>query len=264
MGSLSFDYDGETAVVAGGTSGVGRAVALALGRAGAPVLVADGRKMPADEHASVPTHRVIREGGGVAEYVECDVSAPDDVETVFEAARDLGGADVLVTDVGVAGGSSITTFAPAAFGRLVERTVRGTFLATRAAARDMIDRGGRGAIVNVAPVRSTPAREGRVGPGAARAAVAATTRAAAFDLAENGIRVNAVVPGGIAAKGAAGRTADGALPLGRVGAPEAVVPAVLFLTSEAAGYVTGELLSVDGARTASRRSEGRSDSESST
>jgi len=129
-GSASFDFADATVAVAGGASGVGRAAALAFARAGATVVVAAGREAPADLHASVPTHRVIREGGGTAEYVEFD-RATDDPSAVLAAAREAGGADVLVDDV---------TGADAIDARSADRES-----AIRAAAAEMADGGGAGA-----------------------------------------------------------------------------------------------------------------------
>ena len=256
MGSLSFDYSGETVIVTGGSSGIGRATALAFGRAGATVVVADVREMPKDPHASVPTHRVIREGGGEADYVECDVSDPDDVAAVVEAAREEGGVDVMVNNAGLFVGESLVDLDPADLDRIVDVNVKGTFYGTQAAARDMQDRGEGGVILNTASISSRFAQRGQVQYDATKAAVAMITRGAALELAPD-VRVNAVAPGQIAtefSENGTERTQDRAgdgefikpIPLERAGFPEDLAPAFCYLASEEASYVTGEVLYVDG------------------
>ena len=137
--------------------------------------------------------------------------------------------------------------------------VRGVFVGTQVAARDMLDRDDPGAIVNTASISSSVAQYGQVGYDATKGAVRMVTRGAALDLAETGIRVNAVAPGQIAteflegwteeAKQAAAGGDEGFLkdiPMGRAGVPDDVAPAICYLASDAAGYTTGELLHVDG------------------
>ncbi|MFD1511957.1 SDR family NAD(P)-dependent oxidoreductase [Halomarina rubra] len=256
MGSLSFDYSGETVVVTGGSSGIGRATALEFGRAGATVVVADVREKPKDDHASVPTHRVIREGGGEAEYVECDVADPGDVATVVEAARDLGGVDVMVNNAGLFVGESLVDLAADDLDRIIDVNVKGTFYGTQAAARDMRDRGDGGVILNTASISSRFAQKGQVQYDATKAAIAMITRGAALELAPD-IRVNAVAPGQIATEftengteSTQERAGDQGfvkpVPLERAGFPEDLAPAYCYLASEEASYVTGEVLYVDG------------------
>jgi len=137
--------------------------------------------------------------------------------------------------------------------------VRGVFVGTQVAAGDMLDRDDPGAIVNTASISSSVAQYGQVGYDATKGAVRMVTRGAALDLAETGIRVNAVAPGQIAteflegwteeAKQAAAGGDEGFLkdiPMGRAGVPDDVAPAICYLASDAAGYTTGELLHVDG------------------
>ena len=87
MGTANFDYSDETVIVTGGSAGIGRAIALGFGRAGATVIVADVREEPKMDGESVPTHQLIAESGNTGEYVETDVSDPDELESVVEAAR---------------------------------------------------------------------------------------------------------------------------------------------------------------------------------
>jgi NAD(P)-dependent dehydrogenase (short-subunit alcohol dehydrogenase family) len=257
MGHATYDFADETVVVTGGSSGIGRAVARRFADAGATVLNADVRPDPKDLDAETPTHEAIRAQGGTAEYVETDVSDPDQVEAVVAAAREYGGVDVMVNNAGLYVPASFTDLSPEDLRRIHEVNVYGVFFGCQAAARDMRERGVEGAIVNTASISSTVAQHDQVHYDSTKGAVRMITRGAALELAEHGIRVNAVAPGQIATEFVEGLTeqmhenaeTDGFLkpiPMGRAGAPEDIAPAALYLASEAAGYTTGELLHVDG------------------
>jgi len=259
MGTANFDFSDEVVIVTGGSSGIGRATALAFGEAGATVVVADVRRDPKDLDAETPTDEAITEAGGTAEYVETDVSDQREVESVVEAAREHGGVDVMVNNAGLFRGGSITDLDVDDLDAMLGVNVRGVFVGTQVAARDMLDRDDPGVIVNTASISSSVAQYGQVGYDATKGAVRMVTRGAALDLAETGIRVNAVAPGQIAteflegwteeAKQAAAGGDEGFLkdiPMGRAGVPDDVAPAVCYLASDAAGYTTGELLHVDG------------------
>jgi NAD(P)-dependent dehydrogenase (short-subunit alcohol dehydrogenase family) len=257
MGRLEPDFADETALVTGASSGIGRAVALAFAYAGAAVVNADARETPRGEEAETPTHEAIRAAGGTAAFVETDVRDESDVAVAVEAAREFGGADVLVNSAGVHRGGTVRDLSPAALDRTYAVNVKGTALACRAAAEDVVERGESGAIVNLASISSTMAKTGQLPYEASKAAVQMLTRSAALDLADDGIRVNAVAPGrtatafGTSSAAAKARSVeDGDLPkeipLGRAARPEDCAEAVLFLASENAAYVTGETLFVDG------------------
>lgn len=263
MGSVSYDYGGETVVVTGGSSGIGRAIARRFGRAGATVLIADRTPEPKDEDADRPTHEVIREDGGTAEYVSTDVSNYNDLDSVVQGAREYGGVDVMVNNAGVQHSEDFLSVSPEAFDELHHVNARGVFFGTQIAANDMIDRGVSGNVVNIASISSTDAQHDQVQYDSTKGAIAMITRGAALELAEYDIRVNAVAPGQIATEFTEGwseearRMAGGEetgfikpVPLGRAGTPEDNAGPVLFLASEDAGYVTGELLYVDGGWTA--------------
>ena len=101
MGTANFDFRDEVVIVTGGSSGIGRATALAFGETGATVVVADVRREPKDLDAETPTDEVVTEAGGTAEYVETNVSDRREVESVVEAAREYGGVDVMINNAGL-------------------------------------------------------------------------------------------------------------------------------------------------------------------
>jgi len=257
MGSVEFDFSDETVIVTGGSSGIGRAVATAFGGAGATVLNADLDPDPRDVDAETPTHERIEAAGGTAAFVETDVADPDQLHNLVAEARDYGGVDVMVNNAGLHVGDPIREADPGDLDRMHAVNVRGTFFGTQVAANDMIERGVEGCVVNTASISSNVAQFGQAGYDATKGAVGMITRGSALELAEHGIRVNAVAPGQIATEFTEGWTEEAhrmaeeggflkPLPLGRAGTPDDVAPAMLYLASDGAGYVTGHLLAVDG------------------
>ncbi|WP_435098528.1 SDR family NAD(P)-dependent oxidoreductase [Halarchaeum sp. P4] len=255
MGRLRADFSDDTVIVTGGASGIGRAVAMRFGEADATVIVADLDEEPKD--AEVPTHEVIRESGGSAEFVETDVTEREQVETLVEAAREFGGVDVMVNNAGFHVGASILDLDEAALQTALDVNVHGVFLGTQVAAQDMLERDDPGVIINTASISSNLAQYDQVGYDATKGAVRMLTRGSALDLAEHGIRVNAVAPGQIATEFVEGwseeateKASSGGLikpvPLGRAGVPDDLPGAYLYLASEDASYVTGEFVHVDG------------------
>ncbi|MBX0325085.1 glucose 1-dehydrogenase [Halomicroarcula sp. F13] len=256
MGRTSFDFEGETVIVTGGSSGIGRAIALAFGDAGATVLNADIDPDPKDADADRPTHEVIGAEGGTAEYAETDVSEPDAIASVVKAAREYGGVDVMVNNAGWFTRGDLFSVDRDTFEKIHGTNTNGVFFGTQAAAADMRDRGEGGVIVNTASISSTHAQADQIPYDSTKGAIRMITRGAALELADHGVRVNAVAPGHIATEFGAGAdekeesVAAGDLtkpiPLDRPGYPEDIAPTVLFLASEQADYVTGEMVYVDG------------------
>jgi NAD(P)-dependent dehydrogenase (short-subunit alcohol dehydrogenase family) len=256
MGSISFDFTDETVIVTGGSSGIGRAIALAFGEAGATVLNADIRAEPKDADAEAPTHERVDELGGEGIYVETDVSDPAALEAVVAEARTFGGVDVMVNNAGWFTRGPLESVTAETFGRILDVNAGGVFFGCQAAAADMCERGDGGAIVNTASISSTHAQTDQVPYDATKGAIEMITRGAALELADDDVRVNAVAPGHIATEFGAGAerkeesVAQGELmkpiPLARPGYPGDIAPAVLYLASDAADYITGELLYVDG------------------
>jgi NAD(P)-dependent dehydrogenase (short-subunit alcohol dehydrogenase family) len=256
MGHATYDFSDETAIVTGGSSGIGRAIALGLGAAGATVLVADITADPREPDAT-HTHEVIRDDGGDAEFVETDVSDPDEVAAVVEAARDYGGVDVMVNNAGIMERDHILDVTPESYDRVLSVNARGVFFGCKHAAADMVEREEPGTIVNTASINAELAWFDHPHYDASKGAVLMTTRSAALQLAEHDIRVNAVAPGVVPTQLSRGgpeaaeeAIASGDLPKpipqGRGGDAAEVADAALFLASDAASYVTGELLHVDG------------------
>ncbi len=254
MGTVSYDFSNETVVVTGGSSGIGRAIATQFGAAGATVVIGDVRVDPKDTDATTPTHELIENDGGVATFERTDVTDPDEVEALIGVARAAGGVDVMVNNAGLFVESSWEDLTPTELDRIHAVNVRGVFFGCQLAALDMLDRDDPGVILNTASISSELAQFGQVQYDASKGAVKMITRGMALELAAHGIRVAGVAPGQIATEFIEGWTEDATeteafqkpVPLGRAGTPEDVAGAYLFLASEAAGYITGELLWVDG------------------
>ncbi|MEF8852416.1 MAG: SDR family oxidoreductase [Haloarculaceae archaeon] len=253
MAESSYDFGGETVVVTGASSGIGRAVAERFGAAGATVLVGDIREEPKGADAP-PTHERIEDAGGRAEFVRTDVSDPEDVRTLVAAAGEFGGVDVMVNNAGIFRGGRLLDADPGDLDALFGVNVRGVFVGCQAAARQMRERDVAGRIVNTASISSNLAQVTQSMYDATKGAVKMLTRTSALELAEHGIRVNAVAPGGVdtaivAEDDAKESETDGfdkGIPLGRVADPADVAGPYLFLASDDARYVSGELLYVDG------------------
>lgn len=254
MGTATFDFDGETAIVTGGSSGIGREIAVRFGDAGATVIVADVREDPKDADETMPTHEAIEEAGGEAIHAQTDVSDPAALEATVDLAHEYGGVDVMVNNAGIFHGDSIREIELEDLRRMYEVNVLGVVFGTKTAANDMIDRGIEGSVINVASISSVMAQSGMVGYNATKGGVRMATRCAALDLGEYDIRVNAIAPGSVVTEIVEGRTEvksgdDGTaddIPLGRASWPADLGGAVLFLASEEADYVTGEIFFVDG------------------
>jgi NAD(P)-dependent dehydrogenase (short-subunit alcohol dehydrogenase family) len=253
MGTITGDFADETVVVTGGSSGIGRAVALAFGEAGATVVNADVRPDPKDVDADRPTHELIERDGGSGTYVETDVADPAAVESVVEAAREVGGVDVMINNAAVHVSRRFREVTPADLERVHAVNARGVFFGTQAAADDMVERDEPGVILNTASSTSTDPEWEHAHYAATKGAIRMITRSAALELARHGIRVNSVAPGPIATEITEGWTeravesvGAGRDPPTRAGRPVDLAGAYLYLASERADYVTGEELRVDG------------------
>ncbi len=243
-----FRLDGQVALVTGGARGIGRAISLALGRAGAFVAV----NYRSREDAAAETVRCIEEAGGRAAAVRFDVSDPEACRDAIDAlAREQGRLDVLVNNAGISIDGLLLRVTPQDFERTMAVNVGGALWCAKAAIRWMM-RARRGRIVNVSSVVGEVGNPGQAVYAASKAALLGLTKSLAREYASRGVTVNAVAPGYIetdmtAALPEAAREAFVArTPLGRPGTPQDVAAAVLYLVSEEASFVTGEVLRVNG------------------
>jgi len=247
------DLSGRVAVVTGAGGGIGAGVARRFAEAGAAVAV----HFRTSNRGAQTLVESVCAGGGKAVGVSGDLTDPEEVERVFDAVVEaLGRVDVLVNNAGSYPVTPLLEMTAAQWEAVVGANLRSTVLCTQSAARRMIAQGGGGAVVNVASVEAANPAAGHSHYGAAKAAVIAHTRAAAQELAPYGIRVNAVSPGLVWREGIEDAWPDGVArwtaraPLGRMGTPEEVADACLFLASPAARWITGANLVVDGGVTA--------------
>jgi 3-oxoacyl-[acyl-carrier protein] reductase len=248
------DLTGRVALVTGGARGIGRAIAMALARAGADVACADLR--PADG-----TAEAVRRLGRRAAAVRVDVSRAADVRRMVQTCvRRLGGLHILVNNAGIAHRGSLEATREETWDRVVDVILKGSFLCCQAAV-PVMRRAGGGKIVNVSSlsglVGGVPSRRrggegprsGRSGPAyaAAKGGVVALTKWLAKELGVHGIFVNAVAPAGVESPMTRGFRYDTRhFPIARMGSPEDVAEAVRFLVSDASNYITGQVLILDG------------------
>jgi 3-oxoacyl-[acyl-carrier protein] reductase len=233
--------------VTGASRGIGRVIAQTLSEAGATVVL--GARDAARLEEAV---REIRAGGGQAEAVALDVASKSSVETVMAGllARH-GRIDILVNNAGITRDNLLLRMKAEEWDDVLATNLTGTFLCTQAAMKPMLkQRGGR--IVNVTSVVGLTGNAGQANYAASKAGLLGFTKSVAREVASRGITVNAVAPGFIETDMTAAMTDKAkeavlaAIPLGRVGGARDVAAAVAFLASDDAGYVTGQVLAVDG------------------
>ncbi|WP_282792303.1 SDR family NAD(P)-dependent oxidoreductase [Streptomyces sp. CC224B] len=252
MPLTAYDLTGRTALVTGAASGIGRASAVLLAEAGATVHCADQ-----DAPGLQETAARIEAGGGTAHPHVLDVAREAQVErTVADAATTTGRLDVLAAIAGIMHSSPVLETREDDLDRVLGVNFKGVLYACRAAARVMIAGGRGGSIVTMASGAVDTGGPGLLCYGVSKAAVVQLTKTLATEVGPYGIRVNAVAPGWIrtpmtARHGAAGRARAEDLmarraPLGRVGVPEDVAHAVLYLASDAAAFTTGQILRPNG------------------
>jgi len=230
---------GKTALVTGGSRGIGRAIALELARAGADVtLTYRSGKDEAEE--------VAREAGGRA--VEADVADPEQAKALIGAVDDL---DLLVNNAGVTRDGLIARMSDEDWRVVIETNLSGVFHTCRAAARGMMKRRS-GSIVNISSIVGLHGNPGQTNYSASKAGIIGFTKALARELGTRGVRANVVAPGYIDTRLTQAIAEEmrelmlANTPLGRFGKPEDVAGAVRFLCSEEAAFITGEVLLVDG------------------
>ena len=247
--SALFDLTGRVALITGSGSGLGQGLAIRFSQASAKVIV----HFNASRAGSQAVVERIEALGGEALALAADLTQPDEVtRLVTQAVAHFGRVDMLINNAGLYPLAGLLTMAAAEWDAVIPANLRSTFLCTQAVARQMIAQGGGGAIVNITSSEAENPAPHHSHYSAAKAGVFMLTRSAAAELGRHGIRVNAVAPGLIWREGLEHDWPDGvnrylaAAPLGRLGMPEDVADACLFLASPAARWITGASLTVDG------------------
>jgi len=243
-----FDLTGRVAVVTGGSRGLGREMVLAFAEQGADVVIAS-RKLDACEAVVAE----IEDQGGEAIFVETDVSDEDQVEALVETAVDTyGGLDYAFNNAGIDGASEPTSEQPMDnWADVIDINLKGVFLSMRAEIPAMLESGG-GAIVNTASIAGVVGFPGLSPYVASKHGVNGLTKAAAVEFADDGVRVNSICPGVIKtpmveeSEAAATEQSIAATPMGRLGEPEEIGDAAVWLCSDDASFVTGETMVIDG------------------
>ena len=243
--------DGKVAIVTGAATGLGREAALAFARAGARVVLADVAAVDAEETA----HRIAAEGGK-ALFVPTDVTQADQVEAMVAAAvSKFGRLDYAFNNAGIAPrGAPVAEMADADWSRTIAVNLTGVWLCLKHECAQLLRQGEGGAIVSTSSTMGVVSGPGLAAYSASKSGVIGLTRAVALDYARNGIRVNAICPGGIGGTAITDRPENKAdmeqlaqmTPMGRLGVPREIGDAVVWLCSDQASYITGQALTDDG------------------
>ena len=241
---MKIDLSGKVAVVTGSTRGIGRTIAATLGECGARVAIV-GR----DEQKS---NAVAAELGGEAKGFACDVADTNQVaQLVSNVESAFGSLDILVNNAGVTRDNVVMRLKDDDWDTVLDANLRGPFAAIRAASRGMMKRRW-GRIINITSVVGMIGNKGQANYAASKAGLIGLTKSVAKELASRNILVNAVAPGFIetemtdAMTEEAKRSLTGMIPLDRLGSTADVASVVAFLASEHAGYITGQVIVVDG------------------
>lgn len=252
-----FDISGKSAIVTGGALGIGFGIVTRLVEAGAEVMVADTDRKALE---TVPNRL---KGGKVRTFL-MDVSKEEGWNKVVKACvSDFGKLDILVNNAGIYPQVPMLKMTPSLFDKVIAVNLKGSAFLSKAAALQMIKQGSGGRVINIASIDSVhPSMVGLAAYDSSKGGVLSFTKNFAVEVAPYGIQVNAIAPGGIATEGTAkplegsGMTPEqmkqmmdgftARIPMRRMGVPDDIAKVVLFLASDAAGYMTGSLVVVDG------------------
>lgn len=245
---MQLNLDNNVALVTGGSRGIGRTIATTLAAAGATVAV----NYKSNASAAEAVVQEIVDAGGKAVAFQADVGNQAEIEQLFKTiAERFGRLDILVNNAGITRDTLLLRMKEDDFTAVLDTNLRGVFLCTKAALRPMMKaRGGR--IINITSVVGLMGNAGQANYAAAKAGLIGFTKSVAREMASRNITVNAVAPGYIETEltdvlGEQVRTAVlDSIPLGRLGQPQDVANLVCFLASDAAAYITGQTITVDG------------------
>jgi 3-oxoacyl-[acyl-carrier protein] reductase len=248
------DYQGHNVVITGAGAGIGLGMAKAYYEAGANVVLADYRQEALNDVAAQFEHssRVLMH--------QTDVRDQSSVSDLFEAAEArFGVTDIAVANAGIYPNTLVLDMAPEEWDRVMETNVRGVFLVSQAAAQRMVKSRTQGHIITVSSGAANSGRKGAAHYCASKAAVVMFTKVLALELAEHKINVNCISPGLIEVHSEVSPISEeyttilsNSIPWGRIGQPHDIANAALFLSSRAAEFITGTVLSVDGGSSAGR------------
>ena len=247
--------EGRNAIVTGAARGIGAACARAFARHGANVVVGD----VLEDDCAETARRIREETGASAVAVRADVSREEDCAALLDAcAEHFGDCGILLNNAGIIVPGSILDGTVEDFDRVLSVNLRGTYLMSRLVARHMVERGVKGAIVNMSSTNAVVTIPNQLAYAASKGGVAQLTKVMAMALAPHDIRVNAIGPGSIAtnmldevmADDEARRVVLSRTPMGRIGEPEEVAKVAVFLASDYASYLTAETVYPDGGRLA--------------
>lgn len=242
------DFQGKIALVTGGSRGIGRAIALELGKRGATVVV----NYNSSAEAAKEVLGAIQAAGGDGMVYQADVSDAEQVDALFKAiTKEYSKIDILVNNAGTTRDNVIMMLKPEDFDAVMNTNLRSAWLCSKTASRAMM-RKRTGRIINITSVVGISGNGGQTNYAASKAGLIGLTKSLAKEVATRGITVNAVAPGFIETAMTSDladdvkETALSHIPLGRMGQPDDVAKAVAFLASDDAAYITGQVLVVDG------------------